>query len=86
MHLNGRSVIIESGPGLNTKASPFHGQTGQVIFYRFDVVQKRVAFLIRFGERLEVFYHDEVKLSPEEVKEMDREAEVRRKYVEEAGY
>jgi hypothetical protein len=82
MHITGRNVIIESSPGIHTKGSPFNGQTGEVMAFRFDVTQGRVALLIRFGEKLGVFYHDEVKLSPEEVQEMDREAGFRRRYVE----
>jgi hypothetical protein len=84
MHITGRNVIVESSPGFSVKESPFNGQTGEVLVCRFDMSQNRVALLIRFGERLAVFYHDEVKFSSEEVRQMDADAEFRRRYYAES--
>jgi len=78
MHLTGRSVVVKSKPGLSSGASTFDGQTGQIMAYRFDISQNRVAFLLRFGKKLGVFYHDEVELSDEDVKQLDDDASYRR--------
>lgn len=81
MHIVGRNVIVRPSIECHTEGSLFNGKTGEVIAYRFDMVHNRVALLIRFGERLGVFYHDEVKFSPEEIRQMDAEVEARRQYL-----
>ena len=73
MRLHGIQVVVQSKSSFTSGQSPFSGQTGEVITYRFDVHSNRVAFLIRFGAQMGMFYHDELTFMAEDVVRWDEE-------------